>query len=74
MTSFLIWASEDAIVSLALLGSLIESVLILPSHLNWKVPRSLQVVSSLGVILLVEKYYSDKQNTTSKVEYQYLKQ
>lgn len=44
------------LVGLMLLASLIESVIVLPAHLSMKVPRLIRIVSSLGLILLVEKY------------------
>lgn len=48
------------IVSLMLLASLLESILILPSHLALEMPRPLKIIASLGTILLIEKYYSPK--------------
>ncbi|HMB00995.1 MAG TPA: efflux RND transporter permease subunit, partial [Spirochaetota bacterium] len=45
------------IIFLMLGASLFESVLILPGHMNLSVPRKLQVIFSLGLLPLIEKYY-----------------
>lgn len=43
------------IVSLMLLASLVESILILPAHLNSRAPRLIKIIFSFGLILLWEK-------------------
>lgn len=44
------------IITLMLAGSLIESIFILPSHLNFKAPRWARIIFSLGTLLLVERF------------------
>jgi len=46
------------VVSLMLLASLVESVIVLPAHVGMHVPRPVRIVFSLGTVLLVEKYYA----------------
>lgn len=63
---FPLWAFEGrmamfiapipSIVSLMLLASLIESIFILPAHIAFELPRPLQILFSLGMILLIEKH------------------
>lgn len=45
-----------SIVSLMLIASLLESVFILPSHLNLDIPRPMRLIFSLGTLLLIERY------------------
>jgi len=65
---FPLWAFEGritmflkpipVIVSLMLVSSLIESILILPAHLALDIPRPLRIIFSLGIILIIEKYFA----------------
>ncbi len=48
------------VVSLMLLASLIESVIVLPAHIGMNVPRPVRIIFSLGTVLIVEKYYEKK--------------
>ncbi|MCP4131757.1 MAG: efflux RND transporter permease subunit [bacterium] len=54
------------IVSLMLLGSLLESVLILPAHMNLNIPRPLRIIFSLGTLPFIEKYYKQKKEKPEK--------
>ena len=58
-------ASIPPIVSIMLLASLIESIFILPAHLHWEAPRSIKIIFSLGLYLLVEKYFPKKDAPTA---------
>jgi len=65
-------SSIPPIVSMMLIASLVESLIILPSHLNLKLPRWVRIVSSLGTILLIEKYrkkHNAKESSDEKREH-----
>ncbi|MCJ7771586.1 MAG: efflux RND transporter permease subunit, partial [Desulfobacterales bacterium] len=48
------------IIFLMLLGSLFESLFILPAHMHVKIPRFIKVVFSLGLLPLFEKYFAKR--------------
>ncbi len=53
------------IIFLMLGGSLLESILILPSHLSLHLPRKLQILFSLGTLPLIEKYFAARKAKTA---------
>lgn len=73
------------IVSLMLIASLIESILILPAHMNSNTPRWVKITFSLGIILIIERFFtqnkphqSEKTHTDTRkwfhhIEHFYLK-
>ncbi len=44
------------IISIMLIGSLIESTLILPAHMNLEMPRWFRIILSFGTVLIFERY------------------
>jgi len=49
------------IIFLMLLGSLLESLFILPAHMRLKIPRFIKVIFSLGMLPFFERYFKGKQ-------------
>ena len=45
------------IISIMLLASLLESILILPSHMGLRIPRAVRVIFSLGTLPLIERRF-----------------
>lgn len=54
--------SIPPIVSLMLIASLLESVFMLPAHLNQKIPRSVRLIFSLGTLPFIEQYFFNKES------------
>ncbi|MBN2041152.1 MAG: efflux RND transporter permease subunit [Spirochaetes bacterium] len=52
------------VISIMLIGSLIESILILPAHMDLHLSRRQQVIFSLGIVLLIERFTGRKKQKT----------
>lgn len=54
------------IIFMILGASLLESILILPSHLQLHIPRKLRVILTLGTLPLIERYFAKKTQNSTK--------
>ncbi len=57
------------IVALMLFASLVESIFVLPAHMNQETPRWVKIVFSLGLILLIEKFFHKNADASPQREY-----
>lgn len=54
------------IIFVMLGGSLLESIFILPAHMNLKMPRALRVIFSMGTLPFIEKYFGKRKKKKEK--------
>ncbi len=57
------------IVALMLFASLAESIFVLPAHMNAGTPRWVKIVFSLGLILVIEKYFHKNADASPQSEH-----